>query len=43
MLITDNTPQIPYQEKREPGVLHNKNNYKSGQRKLIIIEITNKL
>ena len=39
MIITDNIPEIKYQAKNQPGVKHNKSNYKSGQRKLLVTEI----
>lgn len=39
MLIDDNTLLLEYKSKNNPGVLDNKNNYKSGQRKLLAMEI----
>ena len=39
MLLSDDSPSMEYQPKNNPGNLDNKNNYKSGQRKLLVSEI----
>ena len=39
MLITETIPEIVYTSKNKPGIRDNINNYKSGQRKLLITEI----
>ena len=39
MIIDINTPQKTYEPKNKHGIIFNKKNYKSGQRKLFIMEI----
>jgi len=39
MIIKDDTKELQYQPKNNPGIRENKYNYKSGQRKLLVTEI----